>query len=58
MTLKMTTALVVKTLVTVNRQQHSYSGLPSPGQSCFTYKMTAGYKPFTVLLLLLYHYYR
>ena len=42
-TLKMTTALVVKTSVTVNRQQHSYSGLPSPGQSCFTYKMTAGY---------------
>ena len=52
LTLKMTTARVVETSVTVNNNSPIQDYVHPDDQTQPTFEMTPGFKPFTVLLLL------
>ena len=53
LTLKMTTAQVVETSVTVNNNSPIQDYVHLDDQSQSTFEMTPGFKPFTIILLLL-----
>ena len=53
LTLKMTTAQVVETSVTVNNNSPIQDYVHPDDQSQATFEMTPGFKPFTIILLLL-----
>ena len=53
LTLKMTTAQVVQTSVTVNNNSPIQDYVHPDDQTQPTFEMTPGFKPFTLLLLLL-----
>ena len=53
LTLKMTTAQVVETSVTVNKNSPIQDYVHPDDQTQTTFEMTPGFKPFTLLLLLL-----
>ena len=54
LTLKMTTAQVVQTSVTVNNNSPIQDYVHPDDQTQRTFEMTPGFKPFTLLLLLLF----
>ena len=54
LTQKMTTAQVVKTSVTVNNNSPIQDYVHSDDQTQPTFEMTPGFKPFTVLNLVMY----